>query len=46
MLSADVYTFQILIKLISALGVSFVLKDYIASIITGVIFRKVRHIKP
>jgi len=46
MLSADVYTFQILITLISALGVSFVLKDYIASIIAGVIFRRVKHIKP
>ncbi|MEM4747290.1 MAG: mechanosensitive ion channel [Archaeoglobaceae archaeon] len=44
--SADVYTFQILITLASALGISFVLKDYIASIIAGIIFKKVKHIKP
>jgi len=42
----DVYSFQLLITLVSALGVSFVLKDYVASAIAGVIFRRVRHIRP
>lgn len=46
MISADSYSFQLLITLVSALGFSFVLKDYIASIIAGLIFRKVKHIKP
>lgn len=43
---ADIYSFQILVTLVSALGFSFVLKDYVASIIAGIIFRKVKHIRP
>jgi len=34
------------VTLVSALGVSFVLKDYVASAIAGLIFRRVRHIRP
>lgn len=46
MIALDVYSFQLLVTLVSALGFSFVLKDYVASIIAGMIFRKVKHIKP
>ncbi|MEM0022158.1 MAG: hypothetical protein QXW59_00680 [Archaeoglobaceae archaeon] len=46
MISTDIYSFQLLLTLVSALGISFVLKDYVASIIAGIIFRKVKHIKP
>lgn len=42
----DIYSFQLLVTLVSALGVSFVLKDYVASAIAGLIFRKVKHIRP
>lgn len=46
MATLDLYSFQLLITLGSALGVSFVLKDYVASAIAGIIFRRVKHIKP
>ncbi len=42
----DIYNFQLLITLGSALGVSFVLKDYVASAIAGIIFRRVKNIRP
>ncbi|MEM2657687.1 MAG: hypothetical protein QXJ60_04270, partial [Archaeoglobaceae archaeon] len=46
MTTPDIYSFQLLVTLVSALGVSFVLKDYVASAIAGLIFRKVKHIRP
>ncbi|MFN3383296.1 MAG: hypothetical protein ACK401_00190 [Archaeoglobaceae archaeon] len=46
MIPLESYSFQLLLTLVSALGFSFVLKDYVASIIAGMIFRKVKHIKP
>ncbi|MDI9611176.1 MAG: mechanosensitive ion channel family protein [Archaeoglobaceae archaeon] len=46
MATLDIYSFQLLVTLVSALGVSFVLKDYVASAIAGLIFRKVKHIRP